>query len=186
MVTLLFCQVFFLFCFFFSSPSLLHIKSSITGNRTRGANVRGLHVTNYTIMDWYIRRNYIFYVADQTGTIHKIEVFCYRLRLSKRTRNIYSGRVCLVIFSALTKINIVYSKWKGINIKVKKHITIKIKTLPLSPSSYSLLVVLFWLFIYLFVCLLHLFTIFVIIYKITLYHFVVYLSMVSWCSWFIT
>ena len=39
------------------------IKSSITGNRTRGANVRGLHVTNYTIMDCYTTWNYIFYVA---------------------------------------------------------------------------------------------------------------------------
>ena len=29
-------------------------KNSIAGNRTRGANVRGLHVTNYTTMDSYI------------------------------------------------------------------------------------------------------------------------------------
>ena len=144
------------FCLFvylfrqYCSSSLPDIKSSITGNRTRGANVRGLHVTNYTIMDWYIRRNYIFYVADQTGTIHKIEVFCYRLRLSKRTRNIYSGRVlCLVIFSALTKINIVYNKWKGINIKVKEHINIKIKTLILLILSWLSCSV--YLFIYLFV-----------------------------------
>ena len=28
------------------------IKNSIAGNRTRGANVRGLHVTNYTTMDY--------------------------------------------------------------------------------------------------------------------------------------
>ena len=27
-------------------------KNSIAGNRTRGANVRGLHVTNYTTMDY--------------------------------------------------------------------------------------------------------------------------------------
>ena len=29
-------------------------KNSIAGNRTRGTNVRGLHVTNYTTMDSYI------------------------------------------------------------------------------------------------------------------------------------
>ena len=30
----------------------LSTKNSIAGNRTRGANVRGLHVTNYTTMDY--------------------------------------------------------------------------------------------------------------------------------------
>ena len=41
---------------YFSSLSISPLtkqKNSIAGNRTRGANVRGLHVTNYTTMDCY-------------------------------------------------------------------------------------------------------------------------------------
>ena len=45
------------FSFFLYStllPLLFYcVKSSITGNRTRGTNVRGLYVTNYTTMDNY-------------------------------------------------------------------------------------------------------------------------------------
>ena len=33
----------------------IKIKNSIAGNRTRGANVKGLNVTNYTTMDYRIK-----------------------------------------------------------------------------------------------------------------------------------
>ena len=48
-------HIFFLFFFtlFFLFFTFYSVKSSITGNRTRGTNVRGLYVTNYTIMDFF-------------------------------------------------------------------------------------------------------------------------------------
>ena len=52
-------HIFFLFFFtlFFPFFTFYSVKSSITGNRTRGTNVKGLYVTNYTTMDnWNIKR----------------------------------------------------------------------------------------------------------------------------------
>ena len=42
------------------------IKNSIAGNRTRGANVKGLNVTNYTTMDYItiLKRLYSFSERD--------------------------------------------------------------------------------------------------------------------------